>query len=478
MTGMLAALVPMTVISLIASLALAAASPASAPLPLPEDPVVAAIVEEALENSPDVGRADAVARAQLDRAPQVGSLPDPMLNLGIQNDGFDGIQIGKMETSYWQVMATQPIPWPGKLGAREAAARAQASVADAEAARLRMTIAADVERAYVDLLLVRGQLELLGKLESLWKEAEVMARTRYEVGQGSQSDLLRAQLERTRLRQRRVALEGEERTRVQVLNRLRVHPLDEPVATPRSLAALSDPRLLPPGEAVADAERRSPDLAIAARAVMTADRRVESARKDWFPDFAVTAGIMPRGQLVPMWTVQLGITIPVFGATKQGKAVEESQARREADLRGEESVRQVVQLRAQERRTLLAAALETLAIYRDGILIQSDATVRSTFSQYQVGKSTFSSVLEVLRGFVIDEGGYLDAQATAQRVGIADREVSLAPSGGPAGSRSGASMPGAGAMTGGGRPAGSTDGPGGTSGPAPADGGGGMPTGM
>jgi outer membrane protein TolC len=441
------------------------------------DPAVAALVAEALKNSPDIGRAEAVARAQGDRAPQVGSLPDPVLNLGIQNDGFDGLQIGKMETSYWQVMATQPIPWPGKLGARKATARAQASVAGAEAARLRLTTTADVERAYVDLLLVRGQLELLGKLESLWKEAEVMARTRYEVGQGSQSDLLRAQLERTRLRQRRVALEADDRTRVQVLNRLRVHPLDEPIATPRPLAALADPPLRPLEEAVADAEQRSPDLVVAALALQAADRRIESARQDWFPDLAVTAGIMPRGQLVPMWTLQLGITIPVFGATKQGKAVDESLARREADLRGEDSVRQVVQLRAQERRTLLAAALETLAIYRDGILVQSDATVRSTFAQYQVGKSTFSTVLEVLRGFVVDEVGYLEAQAIAQRVGIADREVSLAPPGGSTGSLSGASVPGAGAMTGG-RSTGGTGGTAGTSQPDATPTGAGMPSGM
>lgn len=464
-------------LALIASLALAT-PPAAPPVALPDDPTASALVAEALRNDPDVRRADAVVQAQGDRVPQVGSLPDPVLNLGIQNDGFDGIQIGKMETSYWQVMLTQPVPWPGKLGARKATARAQESVASAEAARLRLGITADVERAYVDLLLVRGQLELLGKLEALWKEAEVMARTRYEVGQGPQSDLLRAQLERTRLRQRRVALESDERTRVQALNRLRVHPLDEPIATPSPLATLADPPLRSVAEAEADAERRSPDLAIAARAVDVADRRVESARQDWFPDMAVTAGIMPRGQLVPMWTVQLAFTIPVWGATKQAKAVDESQARREADLRGQESVRLQVRLRADERRTVLEAALDTLGIYRNGVLIQSDATVRSTFAQYQVGKASFSSVLEVLRGFVVDEGGYLEALATAQRVGIADREVSLAPVGGPGGSLSGASMPGANALPGGLRSAGGAGSTGAAQQEAAPASGGGMPAGM
>jgi cobalt-zinc-cadmium efflux system outer membrane protein len=446
-------------LSLLASLVVATspaiAPEAAAPLPFAADPTVQMLVEQALKNSPDVGRADAAARAEGDRAPQVGSLPDPTLTLGIQNDGFNGIQIGTMETSYWQVMLTQPIPWPGKLSAREATARAQASVAAGETARLRLATTADVERAYVDLCLVRGQIGILARLEVLWTEAEVMARTRYEVGQGAQSDLLRAQLERTRLRQRRVALEGEERTRLQALNRLRVHPLDEPVPTPRPLAAYSDPVLRPVDLAVADAEQRSPDLAIAALAVQAADRRIDSARKDWFPDFAVTAGVMPRGSIEPMWTVQLGITLPVWGATKQSRGVDESRSRREADLRGEEAIRLLVQLRAQERRTLLSAALQTLDIYRGGILVQSDAAVRSTLTQYQVGKVTFPSVLEVLRGLVVDEGGYLDALAATQKLAIADREVSLAPPDGLSASGSAGSMPGAASVSTGGRAGGS-----------------------
>ena len=39
---------------------------------------------------------------------------------------------------------------------------------------------------------------------------------------------------------------------------------------------------------------------------------------------------------------------------------------------------------------------------RRGLLVQSDAAVRSTMAQYQVGKVTFPSVLEVLRGLVAD----------------------------------------------------------------------------
>jgi outer membrane protein TolC len=435
------------------SLAQAAEGPATRP-GLEEDPQVLSLVREALEKSPEVARERANVAAEGARVPQAGSLPDPTLTLGIQNDGFKSIQIGTMETSYWQVMLTQPFPWPGKQGAREAVARAQEQVASAQLRKVEVSTTASVERAYVDLLLVRGQLELLGTLDVLWKEAEVMARTRYEVGEGAQSDLLRAQLERTRLAKQRIALEAEERGRLQALNSLLVRPLDLPVATPRGLRDLADPRAWTPDEAVANAEQRSPDLAVASGTVAVADRRVDAARKDWFPDLAVTASVMPRGQIEPMWALQLGATLPIFGAGKQSKAVTESQERRVAEGRGEDATLLIVRLRARERQALLMASLRTLELYRSGLLVQSDAAVRSTLAQYGVGKVTFPSVLEVLRGVVADEGGYLDALAETQRLAIAQREVSLAPPTGLGGSVTSGSVPGAGAMGGGGKPGG------------------------
>ena len=442
------AVAPMLLLSPLAVRAADVRVPASG---LAEDPQVAAMVREALEKSPEVAQLAATVSAERARVSQVGSLPDPTLTLGIQNDGFQSIQIGTMETSYWQVMLTQPFPWPGKQGAREAVAEAQTLAASAQLARAKLTTAAEVERAYVDLLLVRGQLHLLGKLDVLWREAETMARTRYEVGQGAQSDLLRAQLERTRLAKQRVALEADERARLQALNRLLVRPFDAPVATPRPLTDFSDPSLRSPDEAVQDAERRSPDLAISRANVTAADRRVDSAKKDWFPDMAVTASVMPRGQIEPMWALQFGVTLPIFGAGKQSKAVTESQERRIAEGHGEDATALLVRLRARERQTVLAASLRTLEIYRSGLLVQSDAAVRSTLAQYQVGKVTFPSVLEVLRGLVGDEGGYLDALAEAQRIAIEDREVSLAPPAGLGGSLASGSVPGAGSMGGGGK---------------------------
>ena len=418
-----------------------ARAPAQAPGPEP-DPVLERLVREALEARPELRQARSLVQAAEERAPQVGRLPDPTLTLGIQNDGFESIQIGTMETSYWQIMLTQPLPWPGKLGLRADAAGLEARGAGASLERVRLSVEADVRRAHLDLLLSRDRLQLLARLEALWQQSEGLARIRFEVGEAPQSDLLRAQLERARLRQRRSALEAEERTRLQGLNRLRGRPLDEPVATTLGLRDLVDPSLLPLEEARADAESRSPELAAARFNRQAAASKLDLARRDRFPDFAITAGVMPRGSLVPMWLVSVGITLPVYG--RQSHAVEENLARERAGAEGEEAVLQLLRLRVEERRTRLAALLSVNRLYRNGLLTQSEATVASTTAQYRVGRVTFASVLEALAGYLSDVDGFLQSIADTQRVAIAQREVSLETAGGAGGAIGSGAFPGAG----------------------------------
>ena len=404
----------------------------------PEDPVRSALVSEVLDRSPDQARARAEVSAERERVPQAGALADPTLVLGIQNDGFKSIQIGVADTSFWLVQLNVPLSWPGKRGFREDAAAARVTVAEAALQRVRLGLMGDVERAYLDLRLVRGQLALQARLESLWQQAEEIARARYQVGEVPQSDLLRSQLERTRLRLQRLALESAERSSLHALNRLRVHPLDEPVETPVPLTEVQLAALPAPEALVADAEARSPDLALATRNVTVAEARVKGAYRERWPDLSVTAAIMPRGQLEPMWAASVGVSLPIYWWDKGSRAVGEAEQVRTAEQQGVASVRQLLMLRTRERHTALAAILEALEVYRHGLLVQSDATVRSTLFQYRVGKVPFASVLEVMRGLVTDEGGYLSALAEAERLVIGLREVSLqapaiggtAPSGG------------------------------------------------
>ncbi|HEX5750828.1 MAG TPA: TolC family protein [Archangium sp.] len=412
----------------------------------PTDPTLEELLAEAFKTRPELQQAEAPVRAARERVPQASALPDPVLQLGIQNDGFNGLMIGEMETSYFSIMVSQSLPFPGKRALRSEVAKLGATAASAQMGRVRLSIEAEVRRGYLELLLTRERLMLLERLQTLWKQSAEMARIRYETGEGAQSDLLRAQLELNRLRQRRIALQAEERVRVQTLNRLSGRPLETPLPTTTRVRDLGVPE---PGDVEAtekDALERSPELAQQRALVAQAGQQVALARKERLPDFTVSAGVMPRGgDFPPMWQANIGVPLPIFSGSKQDRVVAERSAQADASARAVEALEQVLRLRVRERLIALAALRDTAAIYRDGLLMQSAATAESTLTQYRVGRASFASVLEANTGIIRDEEDYLRTLVDAQRLVIAQAEVSLEPVASIGGTAQAAGgMPGAG----------------------------------
>jgi cobalt-zinc-cadmium efflux system outer membrane protein len=426
----------------IATLAAAISSGARAQVPVP-DAALRKLLDEAATASPEVAQAHAAVEAERAVIAQAGALPDPSLTLGIQNDGFKRIAIGTAETSFINIMVTQPLYWPGKRGLREQVATLGARRAEALLARASLDLEGRVRRAYLGWLLAQGQVELLAEQELLWTQAEQTARSRYEAGQAPQSDLLRAQLERARLQQRRWALDSEVAIRLAELNRLRGRPLDERVPAAARLVETADPTLLSEPDAVSDAEGRSPELLFSLLGVDQAGRRVELARKEERPDFAVTAAIMPRGSLEPMWSLGVTVGLPIFAGRKQERAVDENQQRQIGEAQGGEALRQILRLRTHQRLSTLASLNRTNQLYRSQILVLSAATTRSTLSQYEVGRVSFASVLEALSGYISDRASFLGSLAEAQLLAIAHQEVSLEPVSSASGGGSSGGMPGA-----------------------------------
>ena len=407
--------------------ALVLLAPALAQVPQPEpfspDPVLSGLIREALAEHPDLRRADAAVRMDEERVPQAGVLPDPSISLGLQNDGFQKLQIGRMETSFYSVAFTQPLPWPGKRALRQQVAALAVDFSDATRVRVQLGLEADVRRGYAALLLIREQRHLQGQQALFLEQAEQLARTRYEVGQGSQGDLLRAQLERTRLQQAVWSLEAEERSAVAGLNRLRQHEPADPIPTTAVLADLPEPATLAP-EAV---EARSPELASARATVKQTEKQLELAKLDRRPDFALTAGIMPRGAFDPMWQVGISISLPIYGRTKQQRAVAEHEHHRQGQGSEVESVRTLLRQRTEERTLQITALRRIRDLYREGLLVQSEASFRASLAQYEAGRAPFLGALEALNGWVGDQAAFLQTQAQLQAQHIALAECALGP---------------------------------------------------
>ena len=126
-----------------------------------------------------------------------------------------------------------------------------------------------------------------------------MARARYSVGQGAQQDVLRVQVEVTRVEQLRSEQAAEAEIRGAEVNRLLSRPATSPLETPGRLG------LRPLEGDFESLTKRVSDISPELKSArLNTDKNrlgVSLARKEFKPDFNFQAAYMNRGGLDPMF---------------------------------------------------------------------------------------------------------------------------------------------------------------------------------
>src|SRR6266545_2064453 len=320
-----------------------------------EDATLSALVAEALAAHPDPRVAEQLALAARQRPAQVSARPDPWVGLGYTNEGWSP-SLGQMVDSNLAFVAGQSLPWPGKLRLRGQIASREADEVAQQLARAQLSVAASVRRAYYGLLQARAIEALTREQADVWRQIEGVARARYSVGQANQQDVLRTQVELTRIGQVLAEQSAEAAVRVAEINRLLGRPAEAPLAPTATLAGGEPAAAL--GAEVERLGARSPERAAAGIALDRARLAVLLAKKEYRPDFSVQGGYMNRGGLDPMWQAGVTVNLPL-NRKRRGSAVAEAEALLAATRARLSAVDIQLRLRTQERLAQLEAAQKT-----------------------------------------------------------------------------------------------------------------------
>jgi outer membrane protein, heavy metal efflux system len=353
-------------------------------------PPVEELVALALDRSPSLDALEARLSAAREMVAPAGALPNPMAETMLQNIGLDDYTVGSMDMSMLTVEVRQDLLWPGKRTAARDRATAQAEV---EAARLelaRRTLAAQVRVVYARLYAAdRERQALVAADELLDMLAETVA-ARYAAGEAEQEAVVKAQLEGSRVAEQLDDLLAERSRMVARLNRL----LDQPGGEPLGEVAQLPPATFPKSPWEELAASNAPNVAVAARAVEDAERRLAVTTLDLKPNLSAGAGLGYRGDLDPALILRFGVEIPFWREEKQKPAIRAAEyelAMAEAELRDA-----VALARAEAAR--LAAEREQadrqLLRYREAIVPQTSAAVDAARFSYLAGRGDFSTVVE------------------------------------------------------------------------------------
>ncbi len=347
-------------------------------------------VTMARETNPALRAAMLRAAAATERVPQAGALPDPMLGFGFMNRPVDDLGTDQAMTMN-SVQLSQRLPWPGKLGFTEERMRRLAEADRLEASELEGALIARVKGAYFELAYMDRALEIMDETRYLLREFLDVSTTLYEVGRGVQQDVLQAQIavaamtaDITMMQENRLAMAAR-------LNALLGREATVPVGALELNGAL---RTLPsPDSLMRLAIDERPALAAARERAAAAEAGYRAARRSLYPDFTVGLGYGQRPQFDDLFTVSVGISVPLWAGSKQiplrteMRAMQAMEEARERNLHNETFAR-LAELTAQAER-----ARSLIELYTKSIVPQARASVESALSAYRVGQVDFMTLV-------------------------------------------------------------------------------------
>lgn len=355
---------------------------------------LAQLVKEAEQHNPQILAARQEWQAAAQVPSQVSTLPDPQVKVQNMSAGtplpFDGFNAVQM--TFLGFGVSQNIPYPGKLRLRGEIAKRKAGSLGRQVDSVRRKVVEQVKATYYRLGYIQATLSILARDKKLLAQVEKIAEAEYRVGKGNQQDVLKAQLEQTKLlrdtTQYRQQMESLEAQLKQLLNR----PQDSPEITTEKLTETTLP--YSSNDLLAAVRTGNPE--VGARHEMVQDRslRVELAKKDFYPDFNVQYMYQQTGPNFPnRYSLSFGVKIPIYRNRRQRPEVAQAAGQLNSARRAYEA--QVQQIYYQVRNQYLDADSDAriLKIYRQGLIPQATATFHAGLAAYQSGQEDFQTLL-------------------------------------------------------------------------------------
>jgi len=293
--------------------------------------------------------------------------------------------------SLYEVTTTysETIELGGKRPARERAAAATISAAEARFADAMRQGIAEVKRQYFEAVLARRSIEVARENQQTFQQLVQLNLTRFQEGAIAEADVIKVRLERVKFDS---AVRQAELSRRQAMFRLAEALEDDDIAKQDVAIDFRFDPISPNLDALLEiALRERPDIQAAEREVQAAKERVALEQARSHTDVTPFAGYK---RLANDNTVIFGISMPIKLRDRNQANI----ARAEVDQKTASTLLEVARSHAvaevQVAYEAFRTAKEQLQTFRDELLNQADESTKIALAAYQEGATPLLSVLE------------------------------------------------------------------------------------
>ena len=344
--------------------------------------------------NPRASAARSLAAAAAARVSGATRPPDPQLQFGFMN--YSVPRLAPMATiGMPQLQLMQMLPLGGKLALAGRVAGAQASATAARAEDVVWDVRTQAAMAFYDLYSTDRGLDVARETLRLLHDIAKTAESMYRVGEGRQTDVLRANVEIAKMAEDTLRMQAMRESMVAKLNALLDRDGAFHVGTP---ALPRFPDSIPARtrlDSIASGER--PMIKGGLGDVSAAEASARLARKEIIPDLVIGVQYAQRGGEMGterMGSLMFGASLPVFARERQLKMREEAAAMKamaQADLA---AMRAETRGKIGEAYAALTRSRNLAQLYQTTVLPQAEATVASALAAYRVGSVDFMTLLD------------------------------------------------------------------------------------
>src|SRR5712691_703169 len=350
------------------------------------------LVQEAEQRNPRIAASFHAWQAARNVPKQASALPETQVSVqqfsvgsprpfaGYSNSDFAYIGFG----------TSQDIPYPGKRQLRASVAEHEADSMEAQTDSMRRTVVGNLKMVYFRLAYIQQTLSVLQRSETLLTQVREASEARYRVGQGNQQDVLKAQLQHTKILQEIAHHHQEEG----LLEARIKQVLGRPQESADIVAETLTLRALPytAAELLQRAREQNPDVHSKQASIRQQDTQVDLAHKEFRPDFNVGYTYEHNAsQFKDYYMASFSVRLPNRG--RQRAALAEAEQKQERARHELDAESQRVLSEVQQQYVRATTSEERLKIYSDGLVPQSEATFQSALSAYQSNRQDFESLL-------------------------------------------------------------------------------------
>src|SRR5438552_4755474 len=322
------------------------------------------LVQEAEQKNPQIAASFHAWQASRNVPRQASALPETQLSVqqfsvgrprpfaGYSNSDFAYIGFG----------ASQDIPYPGKRQLRAHVAEHEADSMEAQTDSVRRTVVGNLKMVYFRLAYIQQTLGVLQRSDALLNQVQEASEARYRVGQGNQQDVLKAQLQHTKILQEIAHHHQEEGLLEAQIKQVLGRPQESPDIVTETLTVRTLP--LTATELLQQAREQNPDVHSKQASIQQQETQVELAHKNFRPDFNVQYNYQHTASQFPdYYMATFGIRLPNRGRQRAELAqAREDQERARREMHAES---QRVLSEGQQQYIRAKTSEERLKIYSD-----------------------------------------------------------------------------------------------------------------